>query len=91
MVSQELAFRLDLICALKAQRAELDDQITALEDAVKSEMDTQGVSELKIGEREVKYTRYFCNRFDSKAFKAEHEDLYVEYTKPVPSTRFTVR
>ena len=90
MATQELLFKLDLICALKEQRSELDDQITALEECVKSEMDAEGVTSLEIGERKVKYTRYFRNTFDTKAFKADHVELYDEYTKSVPATRFTV-
>ena len=91
MDKQELLLKLELICALKDQRSELDDQITALEDSVKGAMDEQGLSSLEIGERKVKYTRYFRNTFDTKAFKAEHIALYDEYTKTVPATRFTVR
>ena len=90
METQELLLKLDLICALKEQRAELDDQITALEDSVKGVMDEHGLSSMEIGERKVKYTRYFRNSFDTKAFKADHVALYDEYTKPVPATRFTV-
>lgn len=46
---------------------------------------------MKVGEREVKYTRFFISRFDSKAFKDDHEDMYVAYSKTIPSTRFTVK
>lgn len=91
MGTQELAFRLELIYKLKEERAEIDEQITALEDSVKAELDKQGVSSMKVGEREVKYTRFFISRFDSKAFKDDHEDMYVAYSKTVPSTRFTVK
>ena len=90
MVTQELQLKLELICALKEQRAEIDDQITALEDSVKGALDEQGVISLEIGERKAKYTRYFRNTFDTKAFKADHAELYDEYTKTVPATRFTV-
>ena len=71
--------------------AELASQITALEDSVKSEMDAHGVSVLKVGSREVKYTRYFSSRFDSKSFRSDHAELYEQYVQPVPSTRFTVK
>ncbi len=90
MDTQELLMKLELIHALKEQRSELDDQITALEDSVKGAMDEQGVTSLEIGERKAKYTRYFRNTFDTKAFKADHVELYDEYTKTVPATRFTV-
>ncbi len=58
--------------------------------SVKAEMDTSGVSSMTVGGYTVKYTRYFSNRFDSKAFRAEHEALYDTYMKPVPMSRFTV-
>ena len=90
MGTQELAMKLELIHALKEQKAEITEQITALEDSIKSEMDANGVSSLTVGKCTAKYTRYFSERFDSKAFKADHEELYVEYTKPVPASRFTV-
>lgn len=90
MATQEMEMKLSLICALKAEKAELEAQITALEDSVKAEMDTSGVSSMTVGGYTVKYTRYFSNRFDSKAFRAEHEALYDTYTKSVPMSRFTV-
>ena len=90
MVTQDIATKLELIHALREQKAELQEQIDALEDSVKAEMDAHGVSSLTVGKCTAKYTRYFSERFDSKAFKADHEDLYVEYTKAVPASRFTV-
>ena len=90
MVTQDIATKLALIHALREQKAELQEQITALEDSVKAEMDAHGVRSLTVGKCTAKYTRYFSERFDSKAFKADHEDLYVEYTKAVPASRFTV-
>lgn len=90
MATQELVLRLELIRKLKAEKAELEDQISALEDSVKAEMDSQGVSSMTVGAYSVKYTRFFRNHFDTSAFKADHNDLYEEYTTPVPSSRFTV-
>lgn len=91
METKDIATKLELIHALKEQKAELQEQIDALEDSVKAEMDAQGISSLTIGKCTAKYTRYFSERFDSKAFRSAHEDLYVEYTKTVPASRFTVR
>ena len=90
MVTRDIATKLALIHALREQKAELQEQITALEDSIKAEMDAHGVSSLTVGKCTAKYTRYFSERFDSTAFRADHEDLYVEYTKPVPASRFTV-
>ena len=90
MVTKDIATKLELIHALKEQKAEIQAQITALEDNIKAEMDAHGVSSLTVGKCTAKYTRYFSERFDSTAFKADHEDLYVEYTKAIPASRFTV-
>lgn len=90
METKNMATKLELLHALKEQKAELQEQIDALEDSVKAEMDAQGVSSLTVGKCTVKYTRYFSTRFDSKAFKADHAEMYEEYTKPVPASRFTV-
>jgi predicted phage-related endonuclease len=30
------------------------------------------------------------NRFDSKAFKADHADLYTAYSKPTTTCRFLI-
>ena len=91
MVTHEIALRLELLYELKEQRDEMDAQIRALEDSVKNEMDAHGVSVLKVGEREVKYTRFFSTRFDTKSFKAEHTELYDQYMVPVPTSWFTLR
>lgn len=90
MATQEMEVKLALIRKLKDEKAELEDQIAALEDSVKAEMDSKGVSSMTIGTYSVKYTRFFRNYFDKDAFKTKHEDLYDEYTRPVPASRFTV-
>ena len=90
MATYEMEAKLALIRKLRNERAELEDQIAALEDSVKAEIDSQGVSSMTVGTYSVKYTRFFRNYFDKDAFKAKHEDLYDEYTRPVPASRFTV-
>ena len=78
------------IKALIAEQKELEAQIEALEDEIKAEMNLQSVSELNIGDFEVKYTKYASHSFDTTKFKAEHEALYKDFTKEVPAVRLTV-
>ena len=75
---------------LMNEQAELADQMEALKDEVKAELTNQGVSELEIGDFNVKYTKYISHQFDRKAFKAEHENLYEEFSKEVPAVRLTL-
>lgn len=75
---------------LKAMAEELTAEITAIEDTIKAEMMARNVEEMTVDVFKVRYKTVISNRFDSKAFKATHADLYSQYTKPTESRRFTV-
>ena len=91
MTDTDVRMKLDLIVALKAQRAEIDAQLEALTDSVKAEMDARGVKKLEAGERTATFSRFWTTRFDTAAFKEEHTALYDSYTTEIPSSRFTVK
>lgn len=38
----------------------------------------------------IRYTVYTSQRFDSKTFKKDYEDLYNQYTKETKSKRFSI-
>lgn len=90
LTPDETATAVALINELKAQIKDLESQVEALSDRVKKTMDNDGVDSMIIGDYSVKYTRFFSERFDSKAFKADDEITYLKYTKIMPSSRFTV-
>lgn len=90
MTQRELLSKVSELRELRNMAAELNDQIAALEDLVKAEMDLQGVEKLYIGTCKVSYTKFMTKRFDSKTFKTQHEDLYNQYLKETPSSRFSV-
>lgn len=75
---------------LKAMAEELAAEITAIEDIIKAEMLTQGVDEMQVDVFKIRYKTVVSNRFDSKAFKATHAELYSQYIKQTESRRFTV-
>lgn len=75
---------------LKAMAEELTAEITAIEDTIKAEMMARNVEEMTVDVFKVRYKTVISNRFDSKAFKATHANLYSQYTKPTESRRFTV-
>lgn len=75
---------------LKAMAEELAAEIIAIEDAIKAEMTSRNVDELQVDVYKVRYKTVISSRFDSKAFKATHADLYAQYTKQTESRRFTV-
>lgn len=72
-----------MIKAFESEAAELEHQL-------KNEMTSRQTDELTIGIHTIRYKEVTSNRFDSKAFKADFEDIYTEYCKPSKSMRFTV-
>lgn len=74
---------------LKRLREELDVEIAAAEDAIKSIMGDD--TTLLAGTFKVTWTPYTSTRFDSARFKKEHAELAAAYTKTTTVRRFTVR
>lgn len=90
MGQTELLATIKELRELKNLASEIADEISALEDVVKSEMTAQGVDKLFIGDCKVTWCEYSTNRFDTKTFKAEHSELYTQYSKTTKARRFSV-
>lgn len=75
---------------LKAMAEELQAEITAIEDELKAECIRQGTDELQAGIFKIRYRTVSSNKFDTKAFKMAHSDLYEQFTKQTTSNRFSV-
>lgn len=74
---------------LKRLREELDVEIAAAEDAIKSIMGEEET--LLAGAFKVTWTPYTTSRFDSVRFKKDHAELAAAYTKTTTTRRFSVR
>lgn len=90
MSTHELTAKVKELQELKALAVELQDEITSIEDAIKAEMTSKGVDELKAGYNTIRWTKVVTDRFDSKAFKADHAIMYGMYTKTTQSRRFSI-
>lgn len=77
------------LASLKMMKKELDAEIEAKENEIKSLMDKACVTELIGTEHKATYKEVVSSRFDSKAFGKDHADLYEAYKKPSTSMRFT--
>lgn len=62
----------------------------ALRDEIKTEMLKRNTEEMEAGRFIVRWTSILSNRFDSKAFKEEHGEMYKQYTKQTASRRFSI-
>ena len=74
---------------LKTMKEELENEIAAIEDALKAAMGDK--EEMFCGEYKLTYQTVSTSRFDSTAFKKEHADLAAAYTKSTTYRRFSVR
>ena len=76
---------------LRRMKEELEAEITAIEDALKSHMTETGVYELNALTGKVTWFENTSKRLDSSALKKELPDLYSRYTKPVTTRYFRLQ
>ena len=90
MSNNEISKTLKELYELRAMRTELDDEISAMEDRIKAEMQERGVDELEGAGHTAKYAEYTAMRFDASAFKKAQPELAAEFTKATTAKRFTL-
>lgn len=90
MSKKKLQEKVQELVSLREMAAELADEITALEDTIKADMQRQGVDTLEAGKHTVRWAVVKSNRFDSKAFRETYPSIYDQYTKSTEVRRFTV-
>ena len=73
---------------LKKMAAELNEEITALEDEIKAVMGEE--EELLAGPFKVLWSKVTNQRFDTSLFKKLNPTLAKDYIKTITSRRFTV-
>ena len=81
----------DELVSLREMAAELADEITAIEDTLKANMQRQDVDTIEAGKHTIRYALIKSSRFDYKEFRAAYQSIYEKYTKPTESRRFTVQ
>lgn len=90
MGQKELLATVTELRSLRNMAAELQDTISALEDIVKNEMNTQGVDKLYLCDCKVTWTSYTTSRLDSKKLKTDNEALYNQYLTTTIARRFSI-
>ena len=90
MSVNEIEVRIAKMQEWEALAEEARAEAEALRDSIKAEMLAQQTEELEAGAYIVRWTSVLSNRFDTTAFKKEHNDLYQQFTKQVASKRFSI-
>ena len=90
MSSSELSSKVQELRELRRMADELAAEMEAISDSIKAEMSAREVDELTGSDWKVTWKAVTTSRFDAKAFKATHAELYGQYTRETTSRRFTV-
>ena len=78
------------LLAVRAMIEELQAEAEALTDKIKGAMVDRGQEVLTGDGWKASWKNVNSSRFDSKAFKADHADLYTAYSKPTTTCRFVL-
>lgn len=90
MANNELISMVYELKELQSFRSEIDEQIESIEDQIKTHLSAMGMHEMRAGVYRVRWMDVTSKRFDSKAFKNDHPEIYDSYLCPSTSKRFTV-
>lgn len=90
MGTMELNAKVQELKELEAMQAEINAEIDNIKDALKAELVRRETDEISVGIFKIRYKTVISKRFDSKAFKELHGDLYNTFTKESKSMRFSV-
>lgn len=90
MGERALQNRIRRLQELERQQVEIEAEKTRLKEEIRKDMEKKGIDQVRTGNFIVRCKKIISNRFDSKRFRAEHEDLYKSYQKQQEAMRFTV-
>ena len=90
MSTNEITTKVRKLKRLQAKADELNAEIKAIQDDLKTELVAQNTEELRAGEFKIRYAAVTSNRFDTTSFKKMYSELYKQFTKPSTSRRFSV-
>jgi predicted phage-related endonuclease len=90
MTNTELERLVDKMNEWEELMNEAKKQATFYEEQIKAELTRRDVEEVVLDSSIIRWVEILSQRFDTKRFKEKYSELYKEYTKQVPSRRFTV-
>lgn len=90
MSKNEILSKIEELNEWEALIEEAKAKADELRNSIKEEMDARDVEELIAGQYIVRFTSVTSSRFNTTAFKSQHNDLYKNFLKEVSSRRFTI-
>ncbi|MBQ7220685.1 MAG: hypothetical protein IJS28_06885 [Synergistaceae bacterium] len=90
MTYEEAVRDAELIRELEAKKERLEAWIESLKDGIKAYMSAQGETSAVLGTHKVFWTEYEMRRFDTKAFRQAHKELYGQFEVKSTVKRFSI-
>ncbi len=87
---KEFTEKIRKIKEFEQQKKQAEEAIDDLKDEIKAYMEKNKTTELAVDVFTVRWTESTSERFDSKAFKKDNEELYSEYLRPSTTKRFSI-
>ena len=87
---KEFTAKIRAIRELEQQKKQTEEAISDLKDEIKDFMDRNKTSELAVDVFTVHWSETTSERFDSKAFRKDNEELYAEYLRETTTKRFSI-
>ena len=87
---KEFAAKIRQIKELEQQKKQTEEAISDLKDEIKDFMDRNKTTELAVDVFTVHWSETTSERFDSKTFKKDNEELYAEYLRETTTKRFSI-
>ena len=78
------------LMSVRSMIAELEAEAEAITDKIKGAMMERETEVLQGDGWKASWKNVTSSRFDSKRFKADHAELYGQYSKATVTTRFTL-
>lgn len=90
MGERALRNKVEKLLAIEAQQKDLEKQAEKLMAEIKADMEDKGKDELRVGDHQLRLKTIFSERFDTRAFKEAHGDLFEAYRRLSVTKRFTI-
>ena len=87
---KEFAAKIRQIKELEQQKKQTEESINDIKDGIRDFMDRNKTTELAVDVFTVHWTESVSERFDSKAFRKDNEELYAEYLRETTTKRFSI-
>ena len=91
MSQEEIITTVEELQELRRMQEELEAEIEAAQECIKTHMLVNGAETLTAGAWKVSYKAVTSSRFDSTAFKKAMPDLAAQFTRSTTTRRFTVQ